>query len=71
VQAARIGLRVKEIGVPRLYLDPNRVFGGGMDDAEQRLAYYRRVIADAVADIQPACAPPVACCGTTAPGRCR
>ena len=71
VQTARLGLRVKEIGVPRLYLDPNRVFGGGMDDAEQRLAYYRRVIADAVADIQPACPPPVACCGTTAPGRCR
>jgi dolichol-phosphate mannosyltransferase len=44
VQAARLGLRVKEVGVPRLYLDPNRAFGGVLDDAAQRLAYYRRVI---------------------------
>ncbi|MFN4260290.1 MAG: glycosyltransferase family 2 protein [Gemmataceae bacterium] len=46
VQAARLGLRIKEVGVPRVYLDPNRAFGGVMDDAEQRLAYYRRVLAD-------------------------
>jgi dolichol-phosphate mannosyltransferase len=44
VQAARLGLRVKEVGVPRLYLDPNRAFGGVMDDPEQRLAHYRAVI---------------------------
>jgi dolichol-phosphate mannosyltransferase len=47
VQAARLGLRIKEVGVPRLYLDPNRAFGGVLDDAEQRLAYYRGVIAAA------------------------
>jgi hypothetical protein len=41
VQAARQVLRVKEIGVPRLYLDPTRAFGGVMNDPEQRLAYYR------------------------------
>ena len=35
VQAARQGLRVKEIGVPRLYLDPNRAFGGVMNDPER------------------------------------
>src|SRR5579871_255967 len=51
VQAARLGLRVKEIGVPRLYLDPNRSFGAGLDDAAARLAYYRRVIADAVGEV--------------------
>jgi dolichol-phosphate mannosyltransferase len=45
VQAARLGLRIKEVGVPRLYLDPNRAFGGVLDDAAQRLAYYRQVIA--------------------------
>ena len=28
VQAARLGLRVKEVAVPRIYLDPNRAFGG-------------------------------------------
>jgi dolichol-phosphate mannosyltransferase len=44
VQAACLGLRIKEIGVPRVYLDPNRAFGGVLDDAEERLAYYRRVI---------------------------
>src|SRR5262245_1829307 len=49
VQAARAGLRIKEVGVPRLYLDPNRAFGGVLNDAEERLAYYRRVIAAAEA----------------------
>jgi dolichol-phosphate mannosyltransferase len=44
VQAAYARLRIKEVAVPRLYLDPNRAFGGTMNDAEQRLAYYRRVI---------------------------
>jgi dolichol-phosphate mannosyltransferase len=47
VQAARLGLRIKEIGVPRVYLDPKRAFGGVLNDAEQRLDYYRRVIVDA------------------------
>jgi glycosyltransferase involved in cell wall biosynthesis len=50
VQAARLGLRIKEVGVPRLYLDPNRAFGGVLDDAEKRLAYYRQVIAAAEAE---------------------
>jgi glycosyltransferase involved in cell wall biosynthesis len=44
VQAARLGLRIKEVAVPRLYLDPKRAFGGVLNDAEERLAYYRRVI---------------------------
>ena len=55
VQAAFHCLRIKEIGVPRLYLDPNRSFGGGLDDAERRLAYYRRVIEDALAEETRAC----------------
>lgn len=50
VQAARLGLRIKEVGVPRLYLDPNRAFGGVLDDETQRLAYYRQVIATAEAE---------------------
>ena len=54
VQAARLGLRVREIAVPRLYLDPNRAFGGVLNDEEQRLAYYRRVLADAERDELPA-----------------
>jgi len=47
VQAAVHGLRIREIGVPRLYLDPNRAFGGAMNDPTQRLAYYRQVIRSA------------------------
>jgi dolichol-phosphate mannosyltransferase len=58
VQAARRGLRIKEVGVPRLYLDPNRAFGGVMDDPEQRLAHYRSVIESAAG--QPL--PPIPCC---------
>jgi dolichol-phosphate mannosyltransferase len=54
VQAARAGLRFTEVGVPRLYLDPNRAFGGVLDDAAQRLAYYREVIATAESAALPA-----------------
>ena len=63
VQAARAGLRVKEVGVPRLYLDPKRAFGGVLDDASERLAYYRRVIAAAEAEAlpRPARAAPAPC----------
>lgn len=49
VQAARLGLRVKEVGVPRLYLDPTRAFGGMLNDPTERLAYYRRVLEEAEA----------------------
>lgn len=53
VQAAHLGLRVKEVAVPRLYLDPKRAFGGVMNDPDERLAYYRRVLADAERAIAP------------------
>lgn len=53
VQAAHHGLRIKEVGVPRLYLDPSRAFGGVLNDAEQRLAYYRGVIEQAVQTCPP------------------
>jgi glycosyltransferase involved in cell wall biosynthesis len=49
VQAARLGLRIKEVGVPRIYLDPTRTFGGMLNDAGERLAYYRQVIHEALA----------------------
>jgi dolichol-phosphate mannosyltransferase len=51
VQAALAGLRIKEVGVPRVYLDPSRAFGGTMDNADERLEYYRKVIADALAPV--------------------
>jgi dolichol-phosphate mannosyltransferase len=68
VQAARAGLTVKEIGVPRLYLDPNRAFGGVLNDPSARLAYYRGVIDRADRACPPpagGCAAPSACCSET------
>jgi dolichol-phosphate mannosyltransferase len=53
VQAARQGLRVKEIAVPRIYLDPKRAFGGVMNDPGERLAYYRTVLTSAERDELP------------------
>jgi dolichol-phosphate mannosyltransferase len=44
VQAAAAGLRIVELPVPLVYLDLARSFGGALDDAATRLAYYRRVL---------------------------
>lgn len=45
VQAAHFGWNIREVGVPLLYLDPSRAFGGVLNDADQRLRYYRDIIA--------------------------
>jgi glycosyltransferase involved in cell wall biosynthesis len=55
VQAAKAHMRIREIGVPRLYLDPSRAFGGILNDPTERLSYYRRIIADAVEQTAVAC----------------
>jgi dolichol-phosphate mannosyltransferase len=44
VQAAHAGLRIRELPVPLIYLDEKRSFGGALDDAEVRLAHYRKVL---------------------------
>ncbi len=44
VQAATANLRIIEIPVPLVYLDMTRSFGGALDDAVTRLAYYRSVL---------------------------
>lgn len=44
VQAAAAGLRIVELPVPLIYLDLARSFGGALDDAATRLAYYRSVL---------------------------
>jgi dolichol-phosphate mannosyltransferase len=64
VQAAKSGLRITEIAVPRVYLDPSRAFGGVLNDPAQRLAHYRGVI-DA-ADRCPVTMP----LGLACPARC-
>ena len=51
VRAAHHGLRVIELPVPLIYLDEERSFGGALDDAEARLAYYHQVLDKAIGAI--------------------
>jgi glycosyltransferase involved in cell wall biosynthesis len=44
VQAAACGLSIVEFPVPLVYLDEKRSFGGALDDGQQRLAYYQKVL---------------------------
>lgn len=43
-QVAAAGLRVTEIPVRLIYNDPNRSFGGQLDDADNRLRHYLEVL---------------------------
>src|SRR5438132_3224169 len=43
-RAYKAGLRITEIPVRLIYNDPNRYFGGKLDDASFRLAHYRDVL---------------------------
>lgn len=56
VQVAAHGLRVGEIPVELIYNDPNRTFGGGLDNPRTRLNHYRCVMyraMDRVIDMLP------------------
>ncbi len=44
-QSAAHNLRIGEVEVDLIYNDPNRTFGGGLDDSTHRLAHYRQVLA--------------------------
>lgn len=44
VQAARLGMRIREIPVRLIYNDPNRSFGSSLDDPDARLQYYYDVL---------------------------
>jgi len=44
VQAARQGLRIREIPVRLIYKNLNRQFGGTLDDPDARLLYYHEVL---------------------------
>jgi dolichol-phosphate mannosyltransferase len=48
VQMVEHGLTILEVPVPLIYLDENRAFGGALDNAEYRLAHYRKVFHEAV-----------------------
>ena len=54
VEAAAAGLTVIEIPVPLIYLDLARSFGGSLDHAETRLAYYNQVLSAAIESVQKA-----------------
>lgn len=49
VHAAAAGWRIIELPVPLIYLDEKRSFGGALDDAQTRLAYYHETIDQAMA----------------------
>jgi dolichol-phosphate mannosyltransferase len=49
VQAARAGLKIRELPVPLIYLDEKRSFGGSLDNAAIRLRHYRDVLDRAAA----------------------
>lgn len=44
VQAARSGLRIRELPVPLIYNDPSRHFGGLLDDPTVRMQHYIDVL---------------------------
>ncbi len=48
VQLVAAGARIVEHPVRLIYLDPNRSFGGGLDDDSHRLAHYRGVMHDEI-----------------------
>lgn len=53
VQIAHRKLKVVEAPIPLVYLDEKRSFGGALDDAAARLAYYHQVIDRAVEACRP------------------
>ncbi len=66
VQAAAARLAIREIPVRLIYNDPNRSFGGPLDDACVRRGHYRRVLhceLERCADRLPAPALEDTCCG--------
>jgi len=44
VQAAALGWKIVEFPVPLIYLEEHRSFGGSLDDARRRRAYYFEVL---------------------------
>jgi len=53
VQAAHANMKIIELPVPLIYLEEQRSFGGSLDDANTRLAYYHAVIDRSLAALQP------------------
>ena len=62
VQAARAGLRIRELPVRLIYNDPNRHFGGLLDDPGVRLRHYLDVFEAELAATDQPCRPTDAKC---------
>lgn len=52
VQAANAKMKIVELPVPLIYLEEPRSFGGSLDNAKTRLAYYHTVIDRSLAALQ-------------------
>ncbi len=50
VQAARLGWKILELPVPRIYLEERRSFGGAWDDPNIRLRVYQQVLRRCLAE---------------------
>ncbi|MCX7423439.1 MAG: glycosyltransferase family 2 protein [Planctomycetia bacterium] len=61
VQAVREKFHIVEHPVPLIYLDEKRSFGGTLDDAQRRMAYYREVIDREMSDAGSKCNEPELC----------
>lgn len=44
IQAVRHGMQIVEFPIPLVYLEEERSFGGSLDDARRRMAYYQQVL---------------------------
>jgi dolichol-phosphate mannosyltransferase len=61
-RVARAALRVTEIPVRLIYNDPNRHFGGDLDDAQRRLRHYMDVLEREVQRYRTNASPPAIDC---------
>lgn len=55
VQAVCHQLRIVEMAVPLIYLDEKRSFGGALDDADHRYAYYQSILNRAIEALPQPC----------------
>ncbi len=66
VQAAAHCLRITEVPIRLIYNDPNRSFGGPLDNADLRLKHYRQVFDAELAKLTDRFGQPCACASGTA-----
>lgn len=72
-QAYAAGLSIRELAVPRIYLDEKRSFGGTLDDSAIRLEHYRHVLQTSLQDLgleQQFLVPIAGDCHPASPCRC-